>query len=340
MDLTRLATLAAAPTTSMFTGGQPYDLIALADLKLELNVSTTTDDAYMAKLITRASRAAHTYCNRTFVPATWVERVWPAADAYPWQLPPGLTRLQLPHGPLTTVASPAGTAPPVAPTLAAVAAAGVPAAVNTVRLTYVTAQGETAASPEVSFNCAANFGVTVPAPGPDPLNLATGYNVYAGTSSFGETLQNGSPISVNAAWTQAAALTTTGAKPPNYVSVVENANLIARPLAEGVDFLVDAHEGALTRLYNLSAQPKPWALPVQVVYSAGYSTIPDDLQEAVILLAKMRYFARTRDPMLRSQNIEGVLDAQYWLGTGIGGQGDLPVDVTEKLDRYRTPVVA
>ena len=79
---------------------------------------------------------------------------------------------------------------------------------------------------------------------------------------------------------------------------------------------------------------------MQVVYSAGYSTIPDDLQEAVILLAKMRYFARTRDPMLRSQNLEGVLDAQYWLGTGIGGQGDLPVDVTEKLDRYRTPVVA
>ena len=340
MDLTRLTTLAVAPTTSLFTGGQPYDLIALADLKLELNVATTTDDAYMAKLITRASRAAHNYCNRTFVPATWVEQVWPAADAYPWQLPPGLTTLQLQQWPLTTSPSPAGTSPPPAPALASVAVSGAAAARVYVRLTYVTAQGETAASPEVSFNCAANFGVTVPAPGPDPLNLATGYNVYAATSSFGETLQNGSPIPVGSAWTQTAALNTTGAKPPNYVSVVENSSLTPRPLAEGLDFLVDAGRGVLTRLYSLGAQPKPWALPVTVVYSAGYATIPDDLQEAVILLAKMRWFARTRDSALKSETIPGVYSASYLAGAALGDAGDMPAEVVGKLANYRTPVVA
>lgn len=67
--------------------------------------------------------------------------------------------------------------------------------------------------------------------------------------------------------------------------------------------------------------------------------MPPDPQEAIVLLGKMRWLARTRDPMIRSQNVVGVYEAAYWAGTGIGGEGDMPADVTEKLDRYRVPSI-
>ena len=39
-----------------------------------------------------------------------------------------------------------------------------------------------------------------------------------------------------------------------------------------------------------------------------------EIQDAVIQMCKARWFARLRDPLLRSQNIEGVVDNSYWFG--------------------------
>ena len=340
MDLTRVSTQLVAPATSLFSGGQPLDLIALADLALELNLTGTTDYAYLSKLITRASRAAQRYCNRTLVPALWQDRVWPAKDHYPWQLPPGLSKLQLQQFPLAVSPSSAGTAPPQAPTLSAVAGGSLPAATYYVRTSYVTPTGETGLSLESSLSCSADTLLSVAAPGADALGVATGWNIYVGNSSFGETKQNSSPIGLGVAWTLPTSGLTSGSAPPAYVTIVENAGYTPTPLTEGLDYIVDPVEGQVDRLWYVDGSPKSWGFPVTAIYNAGYSTIPDDLQEAVILLAKMRWFARNRDPMLRSQSVPGIYEAQYWLGTGLGGQGDLPVDVTEKLDRFRVPVVA
>ena len=339
MDYTRVTTALIPPTTSLFTGGQPLDLIALADLKLELNVTTTADDAYMAKLITRASRTAARFCNRGFLPATWSDTIFPPADAYPWQLPPALTRLQLRQWPLTATPNVAGTAPPAAPTLSAVSGGALAAATYYARLTYVTPLGESAASIESFLPVAANSLLQIAAPGPDSQSLATGYNVYLSSATMAETRQ-ASNVAVGAAWTLPTSGLVAGAAPPNCVTVVETTLPNTNPLAEGIDFLVDATTGQLDRLEIFTRRSRAWRLPATVIYPAGYSAIPDDLQEAVILLAKMRYFARTRDPLVRSENIEGVYQAQYALGSGPGEQGDLPVDVEEKLQRYRAPVVA
>ena len=338
MDYQRVSTAALAPSASLFTGGQVADLIALADLKLELNLSATTDDAYLQKLITRASVAAAKFCNRSFVAATWRDRIFPAAGPYPWQLPPTLSRLQLRQWPLTAAPNVAGTAPPVTPTLSAVSGGSLAATTYYARLTYVAPLGETAASLEAFLPVAANSLLQIAAPGPDSQGVATGYNVYLSSSTMTETKQAGN-VAVGSAWTLPTSGLIAGATPPVAVTVVESPVAQERPLAEGLDFLVDAVAGQIDRL-DVNARSRAWRLPTTVIYPAGYSTIPDDLQEAVILLAKMRYYARTRDPMVRSQNVEGVYSADYWLGTGIGGQGDLPVDVAEKLDRYRVTVIA
>jgi hypothetical protein len=123
-------------------------------------------------------------------------------------------------------------------------------------------------------------------------------------------------------------------------SVVETIVGVATTLVEGTDFLLDAEHSDLTRL-NLLGYPTHWkSSPVVAIYSAGYADLPADVGEAAILLVKMRWFARRRDPLVRSQNAVGVFESSYVMGTGPGGADDMPAEVTALIDRYRVPVVA
>ncbi len=340
MDYRRRSKRIGPALTTLFTGGQTLDLVALSDLKLELNLSETSDDAYLAKLITRASSAAARFCNRTFVPALWLDHIVPASDAYPWQTPPVLTKLQVAQWPLTATPSPAMTAPPLAPSLSSVAGGALAAASYYARVTYVSPLGETAASLETFLPIAANQLLQIAAPTTDPYALATGWNVYLSTSSYTETLQNTTPIALGTSWTLPTSGLVTGAAAPSYVTIVEERLPAPTPLAEGVDFVVDAERGQIDRLNSLTSRTREWRLPATVIYPAGYAAIPDDLQEAVILLAKLRWFARGRDAALKSETIPGVYSASYLAGGAAGVQGDMPAEVAEKLDRYRTTVVA
>jgi hypothetical protein len=341
MDLTRLTTVLVPATVACFPGGQVGDLVALADFKLELNIRNSGDDAWLKKLITRLSAAATNYCNRrTFALQLWQDQVWPAKDAYPWQLPPRIGPWQLSQWPLAVTPSPAGTAPPLAPALAPVGGGALPATRYYARVSYVTPMGETALSQESNLLLAPNTLPEILAPGADNYQLATGWNVYLGTTSFGETRQNATPIGVDSSFTLPSSGLIAGPAPPAYITVVENAPLAPTPLAEGVDFLVDAELGQLTRLYQIDLQPKNWNLPAVAIYPAPFATPPLDLQDALILMAKGRFFGRERDPMIRSENAASAYEAQYFFATGPGGQGDLPIDAMAKLDRYRVPVVA
>ena len=129
-------------------------------------------------------------------------------------------------------------------------------------------------------------------------------------------------------------------------SVVETIAGVATTLTSGTDFLLDAENGQLTRLntydpnYSSPALPCYWRPnPIVAQYTAGYQNIPNDVFDAVTTLVKMMYYAQTRDPLVRAQNVAGVYDASYVMGTGPGGEGDLPAYVAAKLQRYRVPVV-
>jgi hypothetical protein len=337
---TEITTTLLANAVSLFSGGQPIDLIDLASVKLELQITETADDAWLASVITRASQKASNYCNRVFQPQLWQDQIWPDRDSYPWQLPPRLRPLQLSQFPLLSTPSPCGTAPPLAPGLAVAAGGALAAATYYARISYVTAAGETAASQETALTLAADQLLVVAAPKADNFQTATGWNVYVGAASYGETKQNAAPIAMGTSWTLPTSGLITGAAVPNYLLVVENAPLFPTPLCEGSDFLANPTLGQLTRRFAIDEQPKSWGLPVVAIYRAQYAAIPSDIQDAMILLVKARWFGRMRDPMIRSQNAEGIYEATYWFATGPGGPGDLPVDVASILDRYRVPVVA
>lgn len=123
-------------------------------------------------------------------------------------------------------------------------------------------------------------------------------------------------------------------------SVVDTINGAATTLTEGTDYLADADKGELTRL-NARGEPMHWRSPAVVaIYQAGYAETEPGIEEAAILLVKMRYFGRLRDPLIRSQNAPGVWEATYVMGTGPGGADDMPAEVTALIDRYRVPVIA
>ncbi len=78
-------------------------------------------------------------------------------------------------------------------------------------------------------------------------------------------------------------------------------------------------------------------MPIIVQYQAGYATIPLDVQDAVLLMVKTRWFARQRDPMMKMENTEGVYSgntaARNW---ALAARAISAPDVASMLERYRT----
>lgn len=208
------------------TPADDYDLVELDTLKILLNVTDTTNDAFLKLAVTQASGVASTYCNQPFVVEEIQSSYWPTRDGRPWVVRNGVAPLQLIRWPLTVVAS-----------------------------------------------------------------------------------------------------------------VVETIAGVPTTLVEGTDYLEDDAKGQLTRLDSYG-YPCSWrANPIVVNFSAGYETIPASVVNAVASIVKGMLYARTRDPMLRSENIEGVYEAQYFFGSGPGSSDGLPSSITGLLDSYRVPVI-
>lgn len=123
------------------------------------------------------------------------------------------------------------------------------------------------------------------------------------------------------------------------VSLADGAVVVATDvLVLEQDFTMDAPKGQLIRL-DPAGFPRGWgSFPVDVTYSAGYATSPLDIQDACIRLVKGRWYARKRDPLLKREDIPGVISNEYWIDTSPSANGAMPPDVVDLLDNYRVPV--
>ena len=80
----RISTVAVSTAAlPIYSGGSALDLIALSEIKLELQISASTDDAWLAQQITRASTAILQFINRPIVPQTYQERIFFVDDPWP-----------------------------------------------------------------------------------------------------------------------------------------------------------------------------------------------------------------------------------------------------------------
>jgi hypothetical protein len=339
MDLTIVSSV-LLPTPGVFPDQGTYDLVDLPTVHDELRINNSSRDTSLLRWITQASAQAAKYCDREFPIQVYQDQVYPARDYFPAPVVKGNLRpLQLSRWPIAVMgstnaatASPALTPPPLAAVLSSVAGGTLSAASYYVKISYVTATGETAASAETAIALAADLLLQVASPALDTKSLATGWNVYIGSSSYGETKQNTTPIAIGTAFTLPTSGLITGTALPPYVLVIEN----EQPLAEGVDFICKFDVGQLVRL-DVNGWPKHWpALPLVAVYAAGYVlTSPKfaDVVDAVLRLIKGRYYGQERDPAIRSENVVGAYEASY------ATTGGLSPEVQSLLGKYRVPVV-
>lgn len=328
-------------------GGAALDLVSFDDVALELDVAASPPDAWTQKQISRASISITNYVNRVLQVQIYEDQFWARRDyyAHPWRDRSGHAPLQLTQWPLTSIPSTAGIAPPLSPALSYEAGGSLVAARYFVKVSYVTATGETASSLESNIQVPANSLLVISAPSVDPGALATGWNVYVGQTSFAETLQNASPLAMGSPFIEPTGGLVAGADIPNHVLVVENSPTPALgtpflpvPLAEGIDFISDARHAHLSRLF-LGGYTRAWPFfPLTVQYPAGYDPIPADVQEAAILLIKGRFFAKTRDPALRSFGIDVISESYFSQGAQNAASG-MPPDVAGILDNYLVPLI-
>lgn len=116
-------------------------------------------------------------------------------------------------------------------------------------------------------------------------------------------------------------------------SVVENGNT----LVAGTDYEYDPETGIMSRLWG--DYDRRWCFRTLVVtYTAGYAllgTLPEAIERATISLVKQYRFAAPRDPLLKSEDIPGVLSQTFWVGSTGEKSNGLPPDVETLIGPYR-----
>lgn len=105
---------------------------------------------------------------------------------------------------------------------------------------------------------------------------------------------------------------------------------------ETTEYEVEAGSGLL--FFLVDDYRTMWtAAKITVVYTAGWSTVPEDLKAAAAKLALDFYSAGTRDPNLRSEEIEGAGALTYWVAPA--SDPLLSEEIQELLAPYRNWMV-
>lgn len=108
-------------------------------------------------------------------------------------------------------------------------------------------------------------------------------------------------------------------------------------LIEDEDFKVNPSNGQLFRLRTNGSTQSWEPLNVVVQFTGGYAAIPYDVQDAVSRMAYTRFAERKRDPLIKSQFIEGIERIEYIVDKD---GGNLDPSVMDLLDNYRVPVTS
>ena len=117
-------------------------------------------------------------------------------------------------------------------------------------------------------------------------------------------------------------------------SIVENNAVITAS-----SYNVDLVAGRVWRNVANSFSSWNWLTgEVVVQFVGGYEllpTLPYDLEQACLLLIKQSWFAKTRDPLVRSVSIPGVASYDYWVGSNAEHRGGgFPPEVAQLIAPY------
>lgn len=114
----------------------------------------------------------------------------------------------------------------------------------------------------------------------------------------------------------------------------------------GSEYEIDAKAGMIYRL-DTSGYPCPWSVykAAAISYIGGYvlpgnsgANLEPAIEGACVELVKMFWWARQRDPMIKAEDVPGVMSLEYWVGS-LGEEGELPPSVKMRLAPFRRPSV-
>lgn len=107
------------------------------------------------------------------------------------------------------------------------------------------------------------------------------------------------------------------------------------------DFELFATTGVVRRLSSALVAAWPCTIIV-ITYQAGWKlpndsgrNLPADIEQAVITAVQARWNSRKRDPNVKSENIPGVRQVDYFFGTPGVDDGPLPLEAASMLRPYR-----
>lgn len=122
-------------------------------------------------------------------------------------------------------------------------------------------------------------------------------------------------------------------------SVVINEDGTDVTLEEGVNFIIDQDKAQLIRIHESTGRPSRWrGWNTTVIYTAGYATLPADIDDACSRMTKKAFWARGRDPSIMEQSQGMVGSTKYWVTSS--PDGNLPPEICDILDKYRSIVIA
>lgn len=120
-------------------------------------------------------------------------------------------------------------------------------------------------------------------------------------------------------------------------SIVEDGETLT-----AADYESEAATSLIYRLDGDDVRSRWAATKIVVTYEAGYvmlTSLPHDLERACIELVKRRWFARKRDPLVKSETVPDVYEVGYWVN-GNGDSSSMPDDIALLINPYRRQAVA
>lgn len=111
------------------------------------------------------------------------------------------------------------------------------------------------------------------------------------------------------------------------------------------DYRLNPATGVILRINALFRGIFWPACTISVAYAGGFKLpgetdrdLPFDLEMAAIDFIRLRYFARTRDPQVRSETIDGMGQQAFFPSSA--ADGDIPETIRAVLDMHRRETVA
>jgi hypothetical protein len=277
------------------------NLTDLATVKAELQLVDTAQDAFLTLAIPQVSAAISNYCNRTFLLETVQDQFMVDGGPYAWRYP-AIAPLQSSRYPIQ------GTVTTV-PTTGSVAIGGTSIAFATASLAGVSV-GAPVVGSGIPMGAYVASLVGSPATGVMVSQAATAVIPVGSSISFGPAVWETDPSGT------------------------------ATQLAAGTDYTVNAKTGQLFRQNGGAWSQRNWSSPlVTAFYQGGYTTIPSDVVTAALRTITQRFFARGRDPYLKSRDQQGMGSQTFWVGGLPGVSGSIPQEIADMLDNYRVPLV-